>query len=97
MPVKYDYGDLVVLAARFMNLDGVLTDPTTVTVKTLSPLNTTTSYVYGSSAIVKDAVGVYRLNVRPTTEGMWSWRIEGTGAVEEAFEGKFYVEESAFY
>lgn len=97
MPFKYDYGDVVLLSVRFTDVNGVPADPTTITFMTLSPTNVRASYVYGSSAVVKDGTGLYHLTINPTQEGTWSWRAEGMGTVADAFEGRFHVNDSAFY
>ena len=48
------------------------------------------------AALVKDSTGVYHLDVSASAVGQWYYRWEGTGAVEQADEGTFVVEASAF-
>jgi hypothetical protein len=92
----YDKGDLVRVTATFTNSAGAATDPTAVTCRVKSP-TATTVYVYGTdAALVKDATGVFHLDVSAATAGQWYYRWEGTGAVEQADEGAFVVTASAF-
>ena len=92
---SYDKGDLVRLTATFTNSAGVATDPTTVTCRVKSP-TTTTVYTYNPGTVLKDSTGVYHLDVSASAVGQWYYRWEGTGAVEQADEGTFVVEASAF-
>lgn len=92
---SYDKGDLVRLTATFTNSAGVATDPTAVTCQVKSP-SATTTYTYNPGTVVKDSTGVYHLDVSASAAGQWWYRWEGTGAVEQADEGTFVVEASAF-
>jgi hypothetical protein len=92
---SYDKGDLVRLTATFTNSAGVATDPTVVLCRVKSP-TTTTIYTYNPGAIVKDATGVYYIDVSVSAVGQWWYRWEGAGTVEQADEGAFIVEASAF-
>lgn len=92
----YDRGDLVRLTATFTDTAGVATDPTTVTCRVRSPAGTTTVDTYSPGSITKDSTGVYHLDVNASESGQWWYRWEGTGAVQQADEGTFSVEASAF-
>ncbi len=75
---------------------GVLTDPTTITLKVLGPDGTTSTYTYALSQITKDATGKYHKDVTLSTEGTWRWRWEGTGTVPATTEGEIEVTRSPF-
>ncbi len=91
----YDIGDLVLLTATFRDLNGVLTDPSTPTIKVRTPNGTLTSYVYPTdAAMVKDVVGVYYLQFTPTVDGYHGWSALGTAAVAAGETSGFYVRRS---
>lgn len=71
-------------------------DPTTITATVNPPGKASTSYVYGSSIIVRSALGVYTLQIDTTPAvGNWTVRWVGTGAVVYAWEDLFIVYSSA--
>lgn len=81
---EYDIGDAVVLTAEF-RVGGVLTAPTSPTIKVRDPAGTITTYSGGTLTTV--AAGIYEVTVYPTAEGVWTWRGSGTGAAYGAKEG----------
>lgn len=92
----YFIGDGFRLEARF-TVDGVLTDPTTVTFQFLSPSDVITTYVYGTDPeVVKSAVGVYYVDVTVSEELTWWYRIVATGAVIAAVESSYVGSASKF-
>jgi len=94
--MAYDIGDRVRLSATF-SLNAVNTDPTTVIVKVRTPRGLETKYTYiTDSAVVKDAVGKYHVDVDITESGYWYQRWQGTGAVVAAEEQSFQVNVSKF-
>jgi hypothetical protein len=82
------------LIGRFKR-DNVLTDPDTVTLKIKAPSGAETTYAYPAD-VAKQATGVYYYDLPITESGIWYWRWIGTGAVADANEGEFPVEESSF-
>jgi hypothetical protein len=82
--MNYEVGDLVTLQATFTNIDGVNTDPTTVTLSVQDPGGTITAYTYAGMAVTKFATGIYRYALSITTEGRWRYRWVGTGTVQAA-------------
>lgn len=83
----YISGALVQSTANFTNLSGVLTDPTTITLKYRIGAGSTTTVVYPAAPIVRAAQGVYTANLDTTGwagPGLQLWTIEwiGTGAVQ---------------
>lgn len=81
----------------FANLSGYV-DPTTIVAEVLSPAGAVVNtYTYGTgSAIVRDGVGQYHVDITPTTWGAWKikWTSTGTGA-GAAWSG-FYVPNDGF-
>ena len=91
----YDKGDLVRIHATF-TASSVVADPTTVTLKVKDPDGVITTYTYGGGTVTKSSTGVYYKDVSVSNDGMWYYRIEGTGAVQSAGEGSFRVRKSEF-
>ena len=93
---SYNTSQKVRLKGTF-DVDGVLTDPATVTFKMRVPAGTITTYVYGTdSQLVREAAGVYYVDYTITNEGTHSYRFVGTGAVTAANEVQFQALGSAF-
>lgn len=59
-------------------------DPSVLTLKLQKPDGTETSYIFGSSAIVKDSVGHYHYDFVVDTPGHWPWKYIGTGNMNVA-------------
>ena len=89
----YTEGQTVNLSARF-SARGVLTDPTTITLKVKKPDSTLLTYTYALGEVFKDEVGVYNRSVKADLPGLWFYRWIGTGAVEAVGEHKFDVKAS---
>ncbi len=95
-PNTYDLGDLVRVTGTFKNAAGAAIDPGTVAFKLRAPAGTVTSYVYGAdSALVRDALGAFHVDVSAVASGTWHYRWESTGTGQAAEEGSFVVEGSA--
>lgn len=91
----YDIGDSVRTTATF-KVGGVLTDPTTITLKYKNPAGTTVTKTYALSDVVKDSTGVYHFDFTTDTAGTWFYRWEGTGAAKGAAEVQIQVRASEF-
>ena len=89
----YVNGQPVRLTVTFTVAD-VNTDPATVTIKLKDPTGAITSYTYAGGQVVKDSTGVYHYDATPSTDGLWWWRAEGTGAATAATEDQFFVKSS---
>jgi len=82
MAKSYPTGYRPTLTFRF-KVNGVLTDPTTVTVRELAPGDTTpTDYAYPSAQVQKSAVGVYTYSPELSEEGTWWFQGVGTGTCQ---------------
>lgn len=86
------------IAANFQDEDRADIDPTTVSVKFMSPGGETTTYVYGTDAeLVKINTGDYYIEYTPDASGRWYYRWITTGTNKAiAFEGSFVVSYSPF-
>jgi hypothetical protein len=92
-PAIHHLGDLVKLSATFLDAEtGLVLDPTVVklSVKPPDPA-TTTTHIYGSSAIIKDSTGNYHYNQNANVAGNWFYRWWSTGNGQAAEEKKFKV------
>jgi hypothetical protein len=88
----FDIGDLFPLIATFRDLNGVATDPATVTLSIRTPDGTKTDYVYGTDLeVIKDVTGVYYISYVAAQAGYHGWSAHGTGAVQEGGSSGFYV------
>lgn len=95
----YNAGSAVRLTASFVDLTNNPADPGTITLKTKDPVGGITSYVFGSSAMVKDSVGNYHMDIQIpdvtlNVAGTWYYRWEGSGTITATFEGEFIVSPS---
>jgi hypothetical protein len=86
------------VTCNFEDGEGDDVDPTTVTLKTISPCGTERSYVYGTdSEVQKDSTGNYYGDITPDRAGRWRFRWESTGAfTTTAIEDSFIVQASQF-
>jgi hypothetical protein len=92
---SYDRGDMVELKGTFTNDAGTLTNPTAVTCRVKNPNGVITVYVYGvDGALTRPSTGVYTLALTPDIAGAWTYRFEGTGAVQQAGEKSFVIKPS---
>lgn len=84
--------------ARLSNtftVDGVATDPSTVSLTLTDPTGAATTYTYAAAQITKDATGVYHKDVTCSLAGEWQYQWIGTGAATDTTVGTFTVQETA--
>ncbi len=86
-----EVNDVVRISAAFTDLDGVPTDPTTVTFRVKDPAGAVAVH---TGDVEHDGDGEYHLDADATEAGEWFYRVEGTGAVQESGEGSFVVRTS---
>ena len=91
----YDIGDQVRITGTFTNVSGAAADPTGVTIYVRRRNGPVTTYIYPAT-ITKSSTGVFYADYTITDEGVYDYRIVGTGAVVTASEGTFGVSDSAF-
>lgn len=81
-------GNLARVTVTFRDLVGDETDPTSVTAKIETPGSVITTYTYLSTAdIVRQALGVYYIDVDLDEGGIWKYRFEGIGNLKAASQG----------
>lgn len=85
------YVGAVVRTSAIFKVGAVETDPTTVTLSVKTPGGVTTSHAYGSSSVVRDAAGRYRLDIACSEAGGWVFAWVGTGAAAAVNVGGFIV------
>ena len=83
---RYDVGDTVRVSATFLNVNGVLADPATVTCTFRRPNGTNITATPTSST-----TGVWIAEVTVDDSGVWRYRFEGTDTESVAEEGSFVV------
>ena len=92
MATEYDIGDLPRVKATFTDLDDTNVNPTTVSVTVLKPNGTSATYEYGTDEeVVREATGIYYIDVSVDQSGRWRYRWESTGTGQAAEEGTFRV------
>ena len=94
----YTKGQLVPVTGLFEEADGDDVDPSTVTLRVLSPSGINTVYIYGGSpdTIDKDSVGNYHVDINANEIGDWFYKWESTGSGQAAQEGQFMVQPDHF-
>ena len=94
----FQLGTRIRLTETFTDLiAGVVTDPTTITLKLHDPNGVETSFTYAGGDITRDSVGVYHYDFAPTVAGKtWRYRWLATGAVVAVDEQLFQITESGF-
>ena len=73
------------------NIDGTLTDATTVTLQVMDPAGNETSYTLAASQVVRDSTGTYHYDLTPTIAGHYKLHWYSTGAVATAADESFDV------
>ena len=92
---RLDIGSAPTLQATFRDADGVLVDPSTVTLTVEDPAGTETAWTGGD--LTHPSTGVYRRVVELDQAGNWRWRWVGETANGTAVdEGVICVKASAF-
>lgn len=90
-------GDRPRLLTQFSDVEGVIADPTTVTLRVRPQGGAEVVYVYGTDAeLIKDSVGNYHLDypvppIVPHRELIFHYQWEGIGAVQAVEPGTFVV------
>jgi hypothetical protein len=82
----YKQGQRVRVTCSF-RVDGVATDPTSVTCKIMDPTRSVST-----PTVSKSATGVYYVDVIANKRGEWNVRFEGTGACTAVEEIAFGTE-----
>lgn len=94
--MSYRQGQTLVLTIQF-TVDGVLTDPTTVTAR-IRPPNIANEYTiaYPHASLTKLSTGTYQVKVLLNDDGNWIYGITGSGVVDAYCEGVVDVSPTLF-
>ncbi len=95
MANEYDKGSSTRISNEF-KVAGVLTDPTTITLKIKKPDGTSSTYTYAAGEITREAAGKYYKDFTLNQVGFWLYRWEGTGTCEAVDENYLQVVPSLF-
>lgn len=97
MPTNYyDKGDAVRLNADFKQ-GGVFADPTTVSLYVQDPDEVESTLIYTiTGSISRLSTGKYYYDLEVGKTGMWYYKYEGTGNVNQTAEAAFIVKRSEF-
>ena len=99
----YDLGDVArlgnysgaSLSDAFKDLAGVATDPTAVTLTVTKPSGAQLAYGWPSAGangtLTRESAGRFYFDVALDQEGVWSYRLVGTGTAAAAAEGRLIV------
>ena len=75
-------------------VDGVLTDPGTVSLTVTDPTGTATEYTYAGATVTKSATGEYYKDLVVSIVGSWTYLWVGTAPVATTQSGGFIVQSS---
>lgn len=88
----YNIGDIATLTAAFtIAATGTAANPTTTVITVRAPDGTEST-----PAVSNPSTGSEQAQVSLTLAGEWLWRAVGTGAVQAAGQGAFYVTPNSF-
>jgi hypothetical protein len=92
-------GDIASPVGGFRDADGVLADPTTVTLRYRpGVLAEVVTVIYPAVPVARDAAGLYRADLDTTgfTTDTWTYEWIGTGEVQAIASGTFQVQTAPF-
>lgn len=80
----YQQGDTARLTLVVKDASGALADPSTLTLRTVTPARVTTTYTYPSAPIVRDSLGTFHGDVPLPAAGIWAyeWTTTNPGQVQ---------------
>ena len=82
----------------FTTVDGVVADPTTVTLELRRPDGTELTYAWptgGDALLVRESAGRFYRDLTIDTSGRWCWVLTGTGVIQTSEQGQFYARRRA--
>lgn len=90
---EYVQGQRVTVDAEFL-LEGVLTDPTVVTVNVRSPSGAALELAYPSADLSRVETGLYEASLTANEAGTYSIRFSGAGVIDAVGEAFVNVQPS---
>src|SRR5262245_35962523 len=76
-------------------VNGVATDPTTVTLTITDPTQTAISYTFAAAEITKNSTGDYQKDIACAIAGTWTYEWIGTGTASDDTAGTWEVFETS--
>lgn len=91
----YSLNSATELSLQVQDRNGVLADPTSLTLVITAPNGAATTVTY-AGAIIKDGVGLYHYDITLGQRGMWlfSWATSGGSPSPATKNGSLYVEKA---
>lgn len=86
--------ELATLTNTF-TVNGVDTDPSTVSLTVTDPTQTPVTYTYAAAEITKTGTGVYTKDIPCTIAGTWTYEWIGTTAASDVIAGTWEVQETS--
>jgi hypothetical protein len=87
---SYDQGDVIQIKATFA-VNGVATDPTSVTITIKEPDGTLTSHTGTAGGLTNPTIGTWQWLETPDQPGLHNYSVQGTGTAAAYEEGRYYV------
>lgn len=87
--MSLEAGDPLTFACDF-RVDGVLTDPSTVSLIVTDPDGVETTYTYAGSTVTRDSLGRFSKTLTAVA-GWYFWRWVGTGTAQSVDQGAVQV------
>lgn len=72
-------------------VDGVATDPTTISLTITDPTGTATTYTFALGQITRNGTGDYQKDIACTVDGTWTYEWTGTGVATDVQAGTWEV------
>jgi hypothetical protein len=72
-------------------VDGVATDPSTISLTITDPTGAATTYTYGAAQITRNSAGDYQKDIACSTAGTWTYQWTGTGTATDVQAGTWEV------
>jgi hypothetical protein len=72
-------------------VNGVATDPTTISLIVTDPLQVATTYTFGAAQITRNGAGDYQKDIACSIEGDWTYEWVGTGTASDDQAGTWHV------
>jgi hypothetical protein len=93
--VFYASGSELATLTNLFEVDGVATDPGTVTLIVTAPGTAPVTYTYAAAEITKTGTGAYRKDVAVPTDGLWAYTWIGTTPAVDVVAGSWEVRPTA--
>jgi len=89
--VFYESSSELATLTNTFSVNGVATDPTTISLTVTDPAGTATPYTYAASQITRSSAGVYTKDLACSADGLWQYVWTGTGTASDVTAGTWTV------